>query len=895
MSHLPPSSSQATSAFEDSPNDGLQKGLMALREQNYPTAIRTLSKLLQNRAATGATRLKAHIGLVKALRGDGRLKDAIALCRKLVNHPQAKVQQWAKQTLTAMEQSALPQTLSTSSETGDLSGFQPLTTEAAAAPLVVPASQTNLPQTPAQTNPSGFQPLEDSNEDKPLSVHNNSTNDPNSSASAADEAVDPQTRLPNSDLTNSDDAESIEAASEPEAVEGANYPSADTATNALASETSLFHYERLNHALPSDTNVGNVDSTDADNAAPPITSQAPTASEDTSHNPEPNVSEPLEFAASERLSRLRSLPKQAGAVVQIWLVQGVSAIALFWLCHALTQIVLAQVAKLLRPLTRFVSIPLGWRYEDHTVLVLAGLSSLLLASPWILDCLLKQTAQLKPLSIQSLKQKTPEGCRLLNRVSRERGWLLPSLHELPTDAPLIFSYGWLPRYNRIVISRGVLERLDDDELATLIGYELTHFTTGTLPFMSLISMMLQLLYQGYWQSARLGDRKTLDRASTTLTAFISALCYGLYWLVRKVTVPCSRARVLWCDRRAVEWTGNPNALMRALVKLESGIAETISNAGYTPPLVESTDLMTPCGIEATLSLGSLFPHTAFLQALQWDIQNPYRHWLSINSSHPLLGERLKRLTGYALRWQLTPALPVAVMPSLGASSSKLASQSAPRITFWSRWLPFLQQVSPYIGPLVGVVMAMLLWFFGGLFEPLGLRRVAWIYGDRSVLWGSLLLGLGMGIMFRINPYFPDITTVNRLKHPPLPDLLQNPLSLPTDSQPLRLEGRLLGRKGMANWLCQDLILETSSGLLKLHFLSILGAVGNLLIHPQHPTNWVGHRIAVQGWYRRGAISWIDIEALLKSGKVVARANHPLLAVLLSLTFCAWGLIILIRG
>ncbi|MEO1298181.1 MAG: hypothetical protein AAFW75_20850, partial [Cyanobacteria bacterium J06636_16] len=383
-----------------------------------------------------------------------------------------------------------------------------------------------------------------------------------------------------------------------------------------------------------------------------------------------------------------------------------------------------------------------------------------------------------------------------------------------------------------------------------------------------------------------GDRQN-NRLIKTLAAVVAILSYTLYWVFRKVSIPLSRVRVHECDRQATEWTGNPNALVRALIKLEAGLAETVSVAGQTPPLVESTELLTPSGYAAAISRGSIYPNPAFLKVLQWDIQNPYRHWLAFNSSHPLLGERLQRLTGYALQWQLPPEVP----PQDKTSAVTLRS----KVTFQNYWFPFLQQISPYISPIIGIVVVMVLWFVGGLVRPIGIWQVSWLYGDQSVLRGGVLLGVGIGIMLRINRYFPDIIPASRLINPALPDLLANAMALPTDSRPMRLQGTLLGRRGIANWLCQDLILKTSTGLLKLHFLSSLGAFGNVFIHPQHPTDKVGQSLDVQGWFRRGAIAWLDIDQILKSGKVIARSNHPVLAVVLSIGFCALGLYTLLRG
>ncbi|MBE7386008.1 MAG: M48 family metalloprotease [Leptolyngbya sp. SIO1E4] len=862
MSETPPSTSKAFSSSEGSPEETLKQGLAALKQKHYTTAIRCLAKLSQNLSASGSLRLKARVGLVQALKGNDQIPEAIALCQKLEKHPQPKVQQWAKTTLAKLTTLAVSSSSAAAPEVSDRSGFQPLEPSES-----TPLTSGGVPASEAEAPASDVPDFEDK------------------SATAAVDATAATTAPNGQDIAVTSAAPSP-LYSPSEAV----YNAGDAPTP----QTSLFHYERLNDAsfaggLPSETALP---TTEDPEKAPPSTpstaaSEPSAASEPLAASETPAASErPWQFSYAGRLERLRTLPVDKWALAKVWGIQAITVIVLFWVCRAFTQWALTQVAKLLRPIAGIFSMPLGWQYQQHTFLVLVGMGVLLLASPWLLDWLLGQACDQKALSIQKLKQTHPEGCRLLRRIGQQRGWLLPVIRELPTEAPLIFSYGWLPRYSRIVVSRGLLNRLDDEEFATLIGYELTHFTTWTVPFMSLVATLLLLLHQGYWQTARWGDRYA-SRFIKTVAAALSAFCYALYWVVRKVSIPLSRVRVHLGDRQATEWTGNPNALVRALIKLEVGIAETLCQSGYTPPLVESTDLLTPCGYETAISLGSIYPDGTFPQLLNWDIQNPYRHWLAFNSSHPLLGERRIRLTGYALRWQLAPEMPV----SLATTQVSLRSKAA----FWDYWWPFLQQISPYIGPLVGVLVAMVLWFLGGIFNPLGVWQVSWLYGDQSLLRGSLFIGLGVGIMVRINRYFPDIIAANRLANPTLPSLLKNPMALPTDSRPLRLQGTLMGRQGIANWLCQDLILQTPTGLLKLHFLSSLGAIGNLFMHPHHPIGWVGRSLEVQGWFRRGAIAWLDVDSFLKSGKVVTRGNHPVWSVLLSLASCALGLYILLQG
>ncbi|MEL7316271.1 MAG: M48 family metalloprotease, partial [Cyanobacteria bacterium J06559_3] len=867
MSESSPPPAKPPASSGESPQESLQKGLNALKRKDYTTAIRFLATLPQDFSTSGSVRVKAQIGLVRAYRGNGQIAEAIALCQPLTNHPRADIQTWAQNTLRKLE--AHHSSTSTLEQLShDTSGFQPLEPAsegaantvsgseessatrahtpddsrlhqrelAAKAPQPSPSAANSMdtmsqeademalgtaseiaseaspedtsntapeaPETVLQTdNPSGFQPLDISNDTASLSGF----------VPLTPEAPSPPPEATDAEALDTEDAEAATTAqtSISSTTDGFEHTAstADIATPNGATvppeQPSLFHYEQLNSLVP----PAEQPPEDAVSALPTTPADAELETELPPTEEEPP---PWQFQYAGRLERLRPLSAEKGALLKIWGIQAVTVIVLFWVLRAFVQWTLSFVAGGLELVEWLVYVPTQWQYRTHTFPVVVILAGLLFASPWFLDWVLKRAYRQKSLLVKTLKETHPEASRLLGRIVQQRSWVFPVLKELPTDAPLMFSYGWLPRYGRIVVSRGLLKRLSDDEFAALMGYELTHFTTWTAPIMSMIGSLLLLLHQSYWQTAQWGDRQN-NRLIKTLAAVVAILSYTLYWVFRKVSIPLSRVRVHECDRQATEWTGNPNALVRALIKLEAGLAETVSVAGQTPPLVESTELLTPSGYAAAISRGSIYPNPAFLKVLQWDIQNPYRHWLAFNSSHPLLGERLQRLTGYALQWQLPPEVP----PQDKTSAVTLRS----KVTFQNYWFPFLQQISPYISPIIGIVVVMVLWFVGGLVRPIGIWQVSWLYGDQSVLRGGVLLGVGIGIMLRINRYFPDIIPASRLINPALPDLLANAMALPTDSRPMRLQGTLLGRRGIANWLCQDLILKTSTGLLKLHFLS----------------------------------------------------------------------------
>ncbi|MBF2034932.1 MAG: hypothetical protein IGR92_05470 [Leptolyngbyaceae cyanobacterium T60_A2020_046] len=832
------------------PEAQLAAGLDALQQRSYADAIATLSTLQHRPGLPKTIQVKATMGLVRAYAKQGQTTEAIHHCRSLSQSSSTQVRQWAQKMLTQLTAvqafpapSAKPST-----------GFQPLAPEA----------------TGAVQNASGFVPLEPAS--SPLET-----------TPPSKKAQDP----PQESLTLKsprDRASSPEPMPQPPPEES---PAGEASPQANEAETpalsSLFHDEQLNATVADSAPVEDIKDSagDSPNSAIAPAPHSPPESESTEPAPADllTAAEFWAFRNQGRLPRPRAFALPAVTIAGLGVLQLGSAIALFWVIQRLVHSGLSALGWLI---VRQPLLPLpypGMLYGDYRWPIALSLMGLLLASPWLLDILLARAYGQTPLSVNTLKTTHPETVRLLRQLSQRRGALIPSLKVLPTQAPVVLSYGWLPQVQRLVVSRGVLDRLEDDELATLVAYDWAHSTTGTLPLMSGMGALLQLVYQVYWQGAAWGDRRRAG-GLRAIAATISALAYSLYWLLHKVTITLARVRVPLSDRYAAAWTGNPNALVRALLKFAIATAEDVSHSGHTHPAIESLDVLMPLGHTSALTPGSLYGQADLLQVLSWERHNPYRHWLTVNNAHPLLGDRLLTLSRLAHQWGLEPEMP---LPETVTARHR------------SQLRLFLLQISPYLGPAVGAAFALLLWFLGGIATPFGIWQLGAFYGDPMVLRGAVLLGTGMGIFIRINRYFPDIPPAHLFREVPLLALLQNPQTLPSSSTPVRLKGTLLGRRGIANWMGQDLILQTSTGLVKLHFLSILGAVGNLLTHPAHPANAVGQPLAIAGWFRRGATPWIDVEVMARSGKTLARSNHPLLAVLLGVFFCAWGMMVLLRG
>ncbi|MBE9034867.1 M48 family metalloprotease [aff. Roholtiella sp. LEGE 12411] len=542
-------------------------------------------------------------------------------------------------------------------------------------------------------------------------------------------------------------------------------------------------------------------------------------------------------------------------------------IALFWVIREMLKLAMGLTNQILVKLP-FLE-PLQLLYRDSTPLLLLVLAILLAVSPWLLDRLLANFYGQRQLSKDVLNNYSREAVRVLQRSCQQRGWQLPKLLILPIAAPIILTYGNLPRNARIVVSQGLLEQLADDEIATIYATQLGHIAHGDFVVMSLVLLVTLTIYRLYQQVSEWGNNISgIWRWPVTILA---TLVYGVWCLLTGTALWLSRLRLYYSDRLAAEITGNPNALIRALIKIAIGIAADIEKQEHTSWQLESLNLLTPVGHQQSLCLGTIASHLSFESFLMWDALNPYRRWFTINNSHPLIGDRIKRLCQIARHWHLETELNLNSEQSL-----KVKRQS------------FLLQIAPWLGIPLGFLFAGLIWLTWQIAFALKFLNLKWIYEDWSFITGCLLISFSIGTVMRMNSFFPDIKPATVQTDDCLPSLLADPSALPIDSISVCLVGKLIGRQGISNCLAQDLILQSSTGLVKLHHISWLGQSINY-------QDLIGRQITVTGWFRRGATPWIDIQTLqTQSGKTI-NSPHPIWSTVLAVAAQAWGAYIFLTG
>jgi len=216
------------------------------------------------------------------------------------------------------------------------------------------------------------------------------------------------------------------------------------------------------------------------------------------------------------------------------------------------------------------------------------------------------------------REQLPRVYRILESLTARHNLPMPKVYVIPADSPNAFATGRNPEHASVAVTQGILGLLDDEELAGVLGHELGHVRNRDILISSIAATLagaiLFLARMAGWAAMFGGYDHDRDRdGGGVLGALVLMILAPLAATLIQLAI--SRSREYAADETGADWTGNPQALARALEKLDA-------YAQRRP-------------LEATPSTAHLFiiqPHT--------------REWLSsLFSTHPPIPKRVERLLG----------------------------------------------------------------------------------------------------------------------------------------------------------------------------------------------------------------------------------------------------------
>jgi len=247
------------------------------------------------------------------------------------------------------------------------------------------------------------------------------------------------------------------------------------------------------------------------------------------------------------------------------------------------------------------------------------------------------------------RKDEPRLYNLLENLCISRGMKTPALRIMETDALNAFATGLHEGQYSVTVTRGLMQRLDDQELEAVLAHELTHIRNRdvrllviAVVFVGIFSFVGEIAFRGMtrglaWSGGGSSRRRSNSSGGGGGGAIIAvlvalALIAISYALAIVIRFSLSRRREYLADAGAVELTKNPDAMISALRKISGN----------------------PVVANAPSEVREMF------------IENPHSEFAGLFATHPPIEKRIEALVLYGggrdVTAPIAPEAPVAAKP-----------------------------------------------------------------------------------------------------------------------------------------------------------------------------------------------------------------------------------------
>ncbi len=224
----------------------------------------------------------------------------------------------------------------------------------------------------------------------------------------------------------------------------------------------------------------------------------------------------------------------------------------------------------------------------NAVFVLGISAVLLIGQWWFSDSLAMSAMRAHAVT----PEQAPQLHALVDRICALADMEKPRVGIADSDIPNAFATGRSPKRSVIVVTTGLLKRLDQEELEGVLAHELSHVAHRDVTVMTVASFTA-ILAGFLVRSAMWGSRGRDSNAAAVflVVTLVSVVVYFVSFILIRAL---SRYRELGADRGAALLTGKPSALARALQKISGQMAsiptrdlrqmEPVSTFAFAPAL-----------------------------------------------------------------------------------------------------------------------------------------------------------------------------------------------------------------------------------------------------------------------------------------------------------------------
>ncbi len=172
------------------------------------------------------------------------------------------------------------------------------------------------------------------------------------------------------------------------------------------------------------------------------------------------------------------------------------------------------------------------------------------------------------------KEEYPVLHQIIENLAQKANLPKPRVGVMTSDVPNAFATGKGPKRSVIVVSTGILQILDKDELEGVLSHEITHIRNRDVTIITLASLfstiawylMQSSMFSTMWGGYGYGNRQ--QGGNTFLILIVAGIVWFLSFLIIRAI---SRYREFAADRGGAYLTGKPMNLSRALMKISGEV------------------------------------------------------------------------------------------------------------------------------------------------------------------------------------------------------------------------------------------------------------------------------------------------------------------------------------
>ncbi|MDR1951941.1 MAG: M48 family metallopeptidase [Elusimicrobiota bacterium] len=181
-------------------------------------------------------------------------------------------------------------------------------------------------------------------------------------------------------------------------------------------------------------------------------------------------------------------------------------------------------------------------------------------------------------AVELNRQNAPEILSMVENISITAGIPTPKVYAINDDGLNAFATGRDPKHSYIVLTKGIANALQKDELEGVIAHEISHIKNYDIRLMlitivciSFATILAEILLRMAWFSRSGRNSKSNGLQILFIVLALIAYLYG-YLLAPLIRLALSRTREFQADASAALITRNPQGLINALRKI-SGHSE----------------------------------------------------------------------------------------------------------------------------------------------------------------------------------------------------------------------------------------------------------------------------------------------------------------------------------